>query len=39
MQLGTGSGAAVIDDPWVAVGLVISIDPTGYVVSFREPGQ
>jgi hypothetical protein len=39
MQLGTGSSSAVNDDPWVAVGLVISIDPTGYVVSFREPGQ
>jgi len=39
MQLGTGPSAAVIDDPWVAVGLVISIDPTGYVVTYREPGQ
>jgi len=39
LQLGTGSGAAVINDPWVAVGLVISIDPNGYVVTFQAPGQ
>jgi len=39
MQLGTGPSAAVVEDPWVAVGLVISIDPSGYVVALREPAQ
>jgi len=36
MALWTGSSVTVIDDPWTAIGLVIGINETNYVVAFRK---